>query len=107
MHFDDTMKTILFVASETIFIRYVYIYSSKHIFRFVRYFITHFKKKALKFILTHTFLVLVTVGLGNGIYRKMYTFIGVNVQKSLRTTGVEEPMSRNQKTRNPFCTEVS
>jgi len=29
------------------------------------------------------------------------------VQKSLRTTGVEEPMSRNQKTRNPFCTEVS
>jgi len=25
----------------------------------------HFKEKALKFILTHTFLVLVTVGLGH------------------------------------------
>ena len=26
--------------------------------------------------MTHTFLVLVTVGLGHGVYRKMYTFIG-------------------------------
>jgi len=25
--------------------------------------------------LTHTFLVLVTVGLGHGVYRKLYTFI--------------------------------
>jgi len=26
--------------------------------------------------LTHTFLVLVTVGLGHGVYRKLYTVIG-------------------------------
>jgi len=26
--------------------------------------------------LTHTFLVLVTVGLGHGVYRKLYTLIG-------------------------------
>ena len=32
--------------------------------------------KVLKFILTHTFLVLVTVGLGHGVYRKLYTSIG-------------------------------
>jgi len=36
----------------------------------------HFKLKALKFILTHTFLVLVTVGLGHGVYSKLYTVIG-------------------------------
>jgi len=36
--------------------------------------------------LTHTFLVLVTVGLGHGVYRKLYTVIGVNAQKRLRTT---------------------
>jgi len=36
----------------------------------------HFKQKVLKFILTHTLLVLVTVGLGHGVYRKLYTLIG-------------------------------
>jgi len=36
----------------------------------------HFKKKVLKFILTHTFLVLVTVALRHGVCRKMYTLIG-------------------------------
>ena len=36
--------------------------------------------------MTHTFLVLVTVGLGHGVYRKLYTLIGGNVQNSLRTT---------------------
>jgi len=36
----------------------------------------HFKQKVLKFILTHTFFVLVTVGLGHGVYRKLYTLIG-------------------------------
>jgi len=33
--------------------------------------IMHFKLKILKVILTHTFLVLVTVGLGHGVYRKL------------------------------------
>jgi len=33
-------------------------------------------KKVLKIILTHTFLVLVTLGLGQGVYIKLYTFIG-------------------------------
>jgi len=42
----------------------------------VYYFITHFKQKVLKFILTHTFLVLVTVELGHEVYRKLYTLIG-------------------------------
>jgi len=28
------------------------------------------------FILIHTFLVLVTVGIGHGVYRKLYTLIG-------------------------------
>jgi len=37
--------------------------------------------------LTHTFVVLVTVGLGHGVYRKLHALLGVNVQKSLRTTG--------------------
>jgi len=37
----------------------------------------HFKQKVLKFVLTHTTLVLVTVGLGHGVYRKLYTLIGV------------------------------
>jgi len=36
----------------------------------------HFKYKALKFILTHTFLELVTVELGHRVYRKLYTLIG-------------------------------
>ena len=36
----------------------------------------HFKLKVLKFILTHTILVLVAVGLGHGVYRKLYTLIG-------------------------------
>jgi len=36
----------------------------------------HFKYKVLKFSLTHTFLVLVTVGLGHGVYRNLYTFTG-------------------------------
>jgi len=35
----------------------------------------HFKQKVLKFILTHTILVLVTVGLGHAVYRKLYTLI--------------------------------
>jgi len=35
-----------------------------------------FKQKVLKFILTHTFLVLVTVALGHGVYRKLYILIG-------------------------------
>jgi len=30
----------------------------------------------LKFVLTHTFLVLVTVGLRHEVYRKLYTLIG-------------------------------
>jgi len=36
----------------------------------------HFKLKVVKFILTHTILVLVTVGLGHGTYRKLYSIIG-------------------------------
>jgi len=36
----------------------------------------HFKSKVLKFILTLTFLVLVTVELGHGVYRKLSTLIG-------------------------------
>jgi len=36
--------------------------------------------------LTHTILALVTVGVGHGVYRKLHTLIGVNVQKSLRIT---------------------
>jgi len=40
--------------------------------------------------LIHTFLVLVTVGLGHGVYRKLYNFIGGNVQRSLRTTAVNQ-----------------
>jgi len=39
--------------------------------------------------LTHAFLSLVTVGLGHGVYRKLYTLMGVNTQKSLRTTDIE------------------
>jgi len=35
----------------------------------------HFKLKIL-IILTHTFLVSVTVGLGQEVYRKLYTLIG-------------------------------
>jgi len=35
-----------------------------------------FQVKRLKFILKHTFLVSVTVGLGHGVYRKLYTLIG-------------------------------
>jgi len=33
-------------------------------------------KSTQKFILTHTFLVLVTVGLGHGVCRKLYTLFG-------------------------------
>ena len=40
------------------------------------YFIMHFKEKVLKFILTHPFFVLVTVGLGHGVDRKLHTVIG-------------------------------
>jgi len=36
----------------------------------------YFKSKVLKFILIHTFLVLVTVELEDGVYRKLYTLIG-------------------------------
>jgi len=36
----------------------------------------HFKQKLLRFILTHTILVLATVGLGHGVYRKLYALIG-------------------------------
>jgi len=36
----------------------------------------HFKEKVLKFILTLTLLVLVTVGLGHVVYRKLYSLIG-------------------------------
>jgi len=43
IHCDDTMKTILFVTSQAIFLCYAYIYSSKHIFQIVHYFIMHFK----------------------------------------------------------------
>ena len=39
-------------------------------------FIMHFKWKVLKLILTHPFFVLVTVGLGHGVERKLYTLIG-------------------------------
>jgi len=34
----------------------------------------HFKKNVFKFILAHTLLVLVTVGIGHGVYKKLYTF---------------------------------
>jgi len=40
------------------------------------YFIMDFKYKVLKFILTHPFFVSVTVGLGHGVDRKLYTSIG-------------------------------
>jgi len=44
----------------------------------------------LKFVLTHTFHVLVTVGLGHGVYRKLHTLIGgQRAEKFLRTTGLE------------------
>jgi len=33
----------------------------------------HFRLKVLEFILTHTFLVLATIALGHGEYRKLYT----------------------------------
>jgi len=44
--------------------------------------------KAKVFLCKHTFLVLVTVGLGHGDYKNLYTLIGVNVQKSLKTTAL-------------------
>jgi len=51
----------------------------------------HFKYKVVKFILTHTFLVLVTIGLGHGIYRKLYTVIGgQRAEKFERTTALNE-----------------
>jgi len=50
----------------------------------------HFKWKILKFILTHTFLVLVTVGLGQRVYKNCILQLVVNVQISLRTTGLLE-----------------
>jgi len=34
-----------------------------------------FHVKSTQFILTHTFLVLITVGLGHRVYRKLYTLI--------------------------------
>jgi len=52
---------------------YANIYSSTHIFGFCIILSCISSKKYSKFILTHTFLVLVTVGLG---HRKLYTFIG-------------------------------
>jgi len=36
----------------------------------------HFTENVVKFILTHIFLVLETVGLGHGVYRKLYVLIG-------------------------------
>jgi len=56
----------------------------------------------LKFILTHTFLVLVTVGLGHGVYRKLYTLIGGHMQKSLRTTAVDKNTVWNLRSRFQF-----
>jgi len=35
-----------------------------------------FKVKSTQIFLTHTFLVLVTVGLSHGVYRKLHTLIG-------------------------------
>jgi len=58
--------------------------------------------KILKFVLTHTFLVLVTAGLGHGVYRKLYTLIGVNVQKRLGTTDVDKLKSEPGPTRKAF-----
>jgi len=55
---------------------YAYMYSSKHIFRLCIILSCISSKKYSKFILAHTFLVLVTVGLGHGVYRKLYTLIG-------------------------------
>jgi len=56
---------------------YDYIYSSKHIFGlFITVFCHAFQEKVFKFILTHTFLALVTVGLGHGVYRKLCSLIG-------------------------------
>jgi len=46
--------------------------------------------KYLNLFLTHTILVLVTVDLGHGVYRKLYTLIGINVQKSLKTTALKQ-----------------
>jgi len=39
--------------------------------------------------LEHTFLVLVTVGVGHGVYRKLYTLIGGQRAEKLRTTALD------------------
>jgi len=40
--------------------------------------------------LTHTFFVLVTVGLGHGVYRKLHILIGGQRAETMRTTEVNE-----------------
>jgi len=76
--------------------------------QYASYFFTvHFKEKVLKFILTHPFFVLVTVGIGHGVDRKLYTVIGGQRAKksenhwfSRKTTHKWKKRSRrSQKTR--------
>jgi len=43
IHCDDTMKNYSVCYVTNNILSYAYIYSSKHIFRIVHYFITHFK----------------------------------------------------------------
>jgi len=50
--------------------------SSKHIFGQCIILSCILNKKVLKFILTLTFLILETVWLGCGVYRKLHTLIG-------------------------------
>jgi len=42
--------------------------------------------------LTRTFLVLVTVDLGHGVYRKLYTLIGGQRAEKLVTTGLDKQL---------------
>jgi len=46
-----------------------------------------------------------TVGLGHGVYRKFYTLIGINVQKSLSTTELDksEQNNSNSNCEKLFC----
>jgi len=45
--------------------------------------------------LTHTFLVLVTARQGPGLAENCILQLGVNVQKSLRTTGLRKTYGRS------------
>jgi len=59
------MKTVVFVTSQTILQCIEYFHSTKF-HRSIR----------LKCMLSHTFLVLITVELDHGVYRNLYTLIG-------------------------------